>query len=92
MAKVNTLRVYNLDQIGVDVDSDNLHCPTGGWRQAQNLVRVPISEQAGGVVTRKGLRNLNSIVLGAGPVMGGVAIPAFEAGAGEATLLLGFGD
>lgn len=87
-----TLRVYNLDKIGVDVDSDNLHAPTGGFRRAQNIHRNPILTQAGSIVSREGLVNLNAITLGAGPVLGGVTIPAFEAGSGEPTLLLGFGD
>lgn len=88
----NTLSVYNLDVIGVDVDSDNLHAPVGGFRQAQNIHRNPILTQAGSIVSREGLVNLNSIALSAGPVLGGITIPAFEAGNGEPTLLLGFGD
>lgn len=87
-----TLRVYNLDKIGVDVDSDNLHAPLGGFRQAQNIHRNPISTQAGSIVSRKGLRDLNSLAMGTGPVLGGVTIPAFEAGNGVETLLIGFGD
>lgn len=87
-----TLKVYNLDQLGVDVDSDNLHAPVGAFRATQNIHRIPISSQAGSIVTRQGLRNLNAIAMATGPVLGGVAIPAFEAGSGEATLLLGFGD
>jgi hypothetical protein len=87
-----TLRVYNLAEIGVDVDSDNLHAPTGGFRQAQNVHRNPISTQAGSIVTRKGLRDLNALALAAGPVLGGITIPAFEAGSGDASLFLGFGD
>lgn len=86
------LNVYNLSSIGVDVDTDNLHVPTGAWRQAQNLHRNTISEQAQSVVSRPGLRSLNSIVMGSGPVLGGVTIPAFAAGNGEASLFLGFGD
>lgn len=87
-----TLNVYNLARIGVDVDTDNIHVPLGAWRQAQNLHRNPISEQAESVVTRRGLTNLNDIALGAGPVLGGVVIPSFEAGDGVASLFLGFGD
>lgn len=87
-----TLKVYNLALIGVDTDSDNLHVPIGAWRRAQNIHRGPAAEQTGSVIVRKGLRNLNATALGAGPVLGGVAIPAFEAGDGEASLLLGFGD
>ena len=87
-----SLRVYNLSEIGVDVDTDNVHAPVGGFRSAQNVHPNPIAEQAGSIISRKGLVNLNAIALGAGPVLGGIAIPAFEAGDGVATLLLGFGD
>lgn len=93
MAKPNnTLRVYNLDQIGVDVDTDNLHAPTGGFRQTQNMHRNPTLTQAGSIITRDGLATLNAIALGTGPVLGGVTIPAFESGSGEPSLFLGFGD
>lgn len=92
MATSKTLNVYNLDAVGVDVDSDNLHAPTGGFRQAQNIHRNPIAFQAGSIVSRSGMVDFNQIVMGTGPVLGGVTIPAFEAGDGEATLLLGFGD
>jgi hypothetical protein len=91
MAK-NVLSVYNLAKIGVDVDTDNLHAPTGGFRQAQNVVPNPTLTQAESIVSRKGLRALNSLALGTGPVLGGITIPAFEAGSGEASLFLGFGD
>jgi hypothetical protein len=86
-----TLNVYNLAKIGVDVDTDDIHAPVGGWRNAQNLHRNPISKQAESVVTRRGLRDLNAIAL-SGAVLGGVAIPAFEAGDGIGSLFLGFGD
>lgn len=86
------LRVYNLAQLGVDVDTDNLHAPTGAFRKAQNIHRNPILTQAESVVTREGLRDLNMLAMSTGPVLGGVVIPAFEAGSGEASLFLGFGD
>lgn len=86
------LRVYNLAKIGVDVDTDNIHAPIGAYRQAQNIHRNPISAQAESIVSRDGLRDLNALALGSGPVLGGVTIPAFEAGTGEASLFLGFGD
>jgi len=89
---MSILRVYNLAKVGVDVDTDNLHAPVGGFRQAQNIHRNPILTQAESIVSRKGLRSLNAIVLGSGPVLGGVVIPAFESGSGEATLFIGFGD
>ena len=88
----STLRVYNLAQVGVDVDTDNLHTATGGFRQAQNIHRNPILSQAESIVSRSGLVDLNLVALGSGSVLGGVTIPAFEAGSGVATLLLGFGD
>jgi hypothetical protein len=91
MAK-NTMSVYNLAKIGVDVDTDNLHAPAGGFREAQNIVPNPTLEQAESIITRKGLRDLNSFALSSGPVLGGVTIPAFESGDGEASLFLGFGD
>lgn len=91
MAK-NTLLVYNLSEFGVDVDSDNLHVPTGALRQAQNIHRDPTATQAGSIVTRKGMVKLNASALGSGSILGGIAIPAFEVGDGTATLLLGFGD
>lgn len=91
MAK-NTLNVYNLAKIGVDVDTDNLHTAVGAFRQTQNMHRDPILEVAESIVNRKGLRNLNLIALGVGPVLGGIVIPAFESGAGEPTLFMGFGD
>ena len=87
-----TLSIYNLSRIGVDVDTDNLHAPAGGFRQAQNIHRNPISTQAESIVSRKGLRDLNAIAFTAGPVLGGITIPAFQAGDGVASLFLGFGD
>lgn len=90
--KSSNLRVYNLAKVGVDVDTDNIHVPVGAFRQAQNIHRNPISSQAESIVSRDGLRDLNALALGAGEVLGGVTIPAFEAGSGEASLFLGFGD
>ena len=90
--KSSNLRVYNLAKIGVDVDTDNIHVPTGAFRQAQNFHRNPVSTQAESIVSRGGLRDLNTIALAAGPVLGGVTVPAFEAGTGVASLFLGFGD
>lgn len=87
-----TLRVYTLAKYGVDVDTDNLHTPTGTLRQAQNIHRDPVLTQGQSIVTRAGLRNLNSIALGTGPVLGGVTIPSFEVGTGEEILFIGFGD
>lgn len=86
------LNVYNLARLGVDVDSDDLHVATGAWRKAQNLERSAETSSGESVATRPGLRELNLSALGAGPVRGGIPLPAFEAGSGEATLLLGFGD
>jgi hypothetical protein len=90
MSKV--LRVYTLAKFGVDVDTDNVHTNVGSFRQTQNIHCNPTSTQAESIITRKGLRNLNALALGAGAVLGGVTIPAFEAGSGEASLFLGFGD
>lgn len=90
--KSAVLNVYNLAKIGVDIDTDNLHAPTGGFRQTQNINRNPILTQAESIVTRKGLRDLNALALGTGPVLGGVTIPAFVSGAGIPSLFLGFGD
>lgn len=90
MSKI--LRVYNLAKTGVDVDTDNVHVEVGAFRAAQNIHRNPTLTQAESIVTRKGLRNLNSIALGSGSVLGGITVPAFEAGSGIASLFLGFGD
>lgn len=87
-----TLNIYNLGKIGVDVDTDNLHVPIGAFRSAQNLHRDLTLKTAESVTNRKGLRDLNTIAMGVGPVLGGIVIPAFEAGDGVATLFLGFGD
>lgn len=86
------MNVYNLARIGVDVDTDNLHTPPGTFRQAQNIRPSPISISGESIITRNGLRHLNALALGSGPVLGGVTIPAFETGTGVATLFLGFGD
>lgn len=86
-----TLNVYNLAKIGVDVDTDNIHAPLGGFRYTQNIHRDPISTQAESIVTRKGLRDLNLTAMGSGPVLGGVAIPTFDLGNGVDTLFIGFG-
>lgn len=89
---VPPLNVYNLASIGVDVDTDNLHTATGGFRTAQNVSKNPSATEAESIIKRKGLRSLNSIALGSGAVLGGITIPAFESGSGEASLFLGFGD
>lgn len=86
------LRVYNLSQLGVDVDTDNVHVSPGAFRAAQNIHRNPVLTQTESIVTRRGLRKLNTLTLGTGPVLGGITIPAFEAGDGVASLFLGFGD
>jgi hypothetical protein len=90
--KSSNLRIYNLAKVGVNVDTDNLHVPVGAYRQAQNIHRNPVSSQAESIVSRDGLRNLNALALGSGAVLGGVTIPAFESGTGDASLFLGFGD
>lgn len=92
MAKEKTLGLYNLAAFGVDVDSDNLHVQPGSFRTTQNLRRSFVSAQDGSVVSRFGLRSLNSVALGAGAILGGVAVPVFELGDGTETLLVGFGD
>lgn len=86
------LKVYNLSAIGVDVDSDNMHAPTGGFRQAQNIVPGPATRQASSIVTRNGLAALTTDAMGTGAVLGGIPIPAFAAGNGIASLFIGFGD
>lgn len=85
------LNIYNLASLGVDVDTDNIHVPSGSWRKAQNLNRSPISETGESVVTRFGLAKLNGTAL-AGAVLGGIPIPAFEVGDGDPSLFIGFGD
>lgn len=90
--KSPTLNIYNLAQLGVDVDTDNVHAPQGAFRSAQNINRNPVSSQAESVVSRYGLRSLNAQAIGAGPILGGITIPAFESGFGVPTLFLGFGD
>lgn len=87
-----TLRVYNLTEHGVDVDTDNLHVAVGAFRSAQNLHRSSTAMQTQSLVTRRGLTPLNTAALGTGPILGGIVLPVFEAGDGESTLLLGFGD
>lgn len=87
-----TLNVYNLGSRGVDVDTDDVHVAVGAWRTAQNLEGSIEAEGTESVTTRKGLQKLNTVALGSGPVLGGIPIPAFEVGNGEASLLLGFGD
>lgn len=86
------LRLYNLTKIGVDVDTDNLRVLPGAWRQAQNLHPSSNLEGKESITNRDGLRNLNSVAMGSGPILGGVVIPAFLSGEGDATLFLGFGD
>jgi hypothetical protein len=86
-----TLRLYNLGTLGVNVDTDNLHVPAGSFRSAQNLRRASSDTAAESIINRSGLRNLNSVVM-SGSVLGGVVLPAFEAGSGESTMFLGFGD
>lgn len=86
------LSVYNLATIGVDVDTDNLHAPVGGFRQTQNMQRNPTELTAESIIGRPGLRDLNVLSLGTGPVLGGVVIPVFESGSGVPSFFLGFGD
>ncbi len=86
------LNVYNLARIGVDVDTDNVHAPLGGFRQAQNIRSNDDATQAESIITRKGLRDLNAIALATGPVLGGITLPAFAVGTGVETLFIGFGD
>lgn len=92
MARRSLLRVYNASQLGVDVDTDNIHVSPGAFREAQNIHRNPILTQTESIVTRRGLRKLNTIALGSGAIHGGITIPAFESGDGDASLFLGFGD
>lgn len=87
-----TLRAYNLSEVGVNVDADNLHVPMGAFRQAQNIHRTPSTEQGGSIISRRGLNAMTPSALSSGPIAGGVVVPAFEAGDGAASLLLGFGD
>ena len=84
--------VYNLSKNGVDVDTDSVHVLKGSFRQAQNIHRNPVSGTTESIISRKGLRSLNSVVMGVGPILGGVVIPSFEAGTGVSTMYIGFGD
>ena len=78
--------IYNVTQFGVNVDTDDLHAPTGAWRQTQNIHRLSDS-----IISRKGLTPFNNVEL-TGSVLGGIALPTFDLAVGTLNVFLGFGE
>ena len=81
-----TLKLYKLESMGVNVDSDPLSLADQELRQAQNAIRDPMS--ADGLRKRPGLA-----VFGfgaAGPVLGGQGVPlADRSGNGTQLIYIG---
>lgn len=72
---MGTLAVYNLGQLGVNVDKDPIQLEDGELATAQNVIPNPIGE--GGIVNRHGLVKLNSAAAADTSVgiVGGVGVP-----------------
>lgn len=69
----DTIRVYNLDQAGVIVDTSPLINPSGTLIKAQNAVADPIGDK-GVLRKRPGLKAINAVAT-TGSVLGGQGIP-----------------
>lgn len=67
------LSLYNLAELGIDVDSTDLHVPDGAVRKSQNLITDP-KGWARGIKNRDGLQRFNALEA-AGSVLGGICVP-----------------
>ena len=65
--------IYNLGQLGVNVDADDIHLKDGELRESQNFQLDPAGG-LGGIRRRDGMTALNSSAL-AGDVTGVIALP-----------------
>lgn len=79
------IKVYNLDSVGVIVDSNPIENPDGQFKQTQNGVSDPLG-QAGSLRKRPGLKKFNTPAAG-GSILGG--IPMAVAGTGGAPVTNG---
>lgn len=69
------LSVYNLGQLGVNVDKDPLQLEDGELATAQNVIPNPIGD--GGLVNRHGLVKLNAVAAAdtSTGILGGIGVP-----------------
>lgn len=67
------LKVYNLDQVGVIVDTNPVLNPPNSFTKTQNASDDPLGEK-GSVRKRPGLKKFTTVA-GAGSVLGGVGVP-----------------
>ena len=70
---MSNLSVYNLGQLGVNVDKDPIHLEDGELTSAQNAIKDPLGV-VGGITKRLGLTKFNSVA-GAGSIAGGIGVP-----------------
>ncbi len=82
------LKIYKLESMGVNVDSDPLSLADQELRQAQNAIRDPMS--ADGLRKRPGLGRFNSNAPLVGSVLGGAGVPLPDSsGNGSSFLYIG---
>jgi hypothetical protein len=70
------LNVFNLGELGVNVDKSPIHTDDGELRSAKNAIQDPFGV-AGGIRKRPGLIKLNSTA-GAGSILGGIGVPLLD--------------
>jgi hypothetical protein len=81
------IKVYELDSVGVIVDSNPIENPDGQFKQAQNATTDPLGNE-GSVLKRLGFKKFNSVAAG-GSILGGT--PMAVAGTGGAPVSGGGG-
>jgi len=84
------LRVKNIGKIGVVIDSDYAHSPSGAFSRTQNLTRDPIGS-AESIVSRPGLTPFN-VNDSAGAVLGGIGVPLRNRRTGTPEFFIGRGE
>jgi len=76
----NDIKVYNLDSVGVVVDTSPISSSDAALTTAQNAIAEPLGEK-GSIRKRPGLKPFNSTAA-SGQVQGGIGIPIFLGSAG----------
>jgi len=84
------LKAYNLSEVGVIVDLDNLHAPVNAFRQTQNM-HAGSFNTLGSLVNRYGLTPINGTSMAAS-ILGGTVVPVFKTGDSVDYLFVGFGE
>jgi len=84
------LNVNNLGKVGVILDSDYAHTPSGSFERTQNMNRDPLGLSES-LVSRLGLLPFN-VTDTAGAVLGGIGVPLRNRFTGTREFFIGRGE